>query len=215
MKEIFFVRHAESESNVDGIYRHKDSDLTEKGIQQARSLANRIQKIGVDALITTSFPRAKATANAISEQTGLRIEENDLFVERRRPSIVLGRHEGDSSMKEIMREMYDGHLLPNHRHSDEENFEDVRERANAALHFLVQHPKDRICVVTHAFFLRVLFAAALNGEQFTGRDLQNTFKGLTVDNTGIFYFKHSPNRWHTNESEFWQIISWNDSAHLG
>lgn len=212
-KHIYFVRHGESESNADGIHRGADSLLTDTGKAQAAMVAERIRKIGVDALISTTYPRARATAEAISTQCSLPVEENDLFVERRRPSAVKGLNGQSPEVKKIMHEVFDGYVIPGHRHSDEENYEDLKERANRCFTFLENHPAPRICVVTHGLFMRILFAAALN-KDFTGRDLQAAIDGLETSNTGITYMQYAP-RYGNDPALYWRVISWNDSAHLG
>jgi len=80
-KHIYFMRHGESESNVDGIYRGKEAKLTETGRKQASTAAGRIEKIGVEAIISSVFPRAHDTAVIIGERIGITTEPNDLFGE--------------------------------------------------------------------------------------------------------------------------------------
>ncbi|MFZ1987637.1 MAG: histidine phosphatase family protein [Minisyncoccia bacterium] len=214
-KEVYFVRHGESESNADGVHRGREALITEKGIEQAKEVAKRVEKLHIDALIATSFPRARVTAEHIRERIGLPIEENDLFAERRSPSVVVGRHVQDSEVRKTMYEIYEGYKDMNHRHSDEEDFSDLRLRANRALDFLRQHEAPRLCVVMHGLFLRMLFCAAINGADFTGVDLQRAIRGLEMDNTGISYFRLVSKVWLSEEETYWQVVSWNDSAHLG
>lgn len=215
MKEIYFVRHAESESNADGVHRGPGAMLNEKGLTQAQVVAERIEKIGVEALISSTYPRAKATAAPISERIGLPIEESELFVERRTPSVAMGKTFKDPEVREALTQMFAGYVDETHRHSDEENFQDLKDRALKALAYLEAHEKSRICVVSHGLFLRVLFCAAVHGADFTGKHLQDAFEALETENTGISYFKFDVSRWGPEERERWKIVSWNDSAHLG
>jgi broad specificity phosphatase PhoE len=215
-KHIYLVRHGESDSNVDGVVRGHAAMLSEKGKQQAAMVAERIKKIGVDALISSPYPRTLDTAEAISKEINISIEENQLFVERRRPSELLGRsYLTDSESKRIMREIFDGYSSEGHRHSDEEAFMDLRARANAALDFLIKHPAERICVVTHSLFLRILFCAALNGPNFSGVDLQNAMRTAETDNTGVSHFFTHEDHFSLVPTQHWVIENWNDSAHLG
>jgi len=216
MKDIFFVRHAESESNVDGIQRGPTTALTEKGINQAEIVAERVAKLGVEALVASPYHRTQHTAERISEKIGLPIEICDLFTERRNPSARLGRTL-DAEIKGMMHEVFVGYTEKGHRFSDEENFEDLRARANRALAFLTNYPKDKVCVVTHGVFLRILLCAAVNGPEFTGRDMQNFMKTYETGNTGIFWFQQRVNHWTTSDEDpmAWYVMSWNDLAHLG
>ena len=215
-KHIYFVRHGESDSNADGIVRGESAMLSEKGIQQARAVAERIRKIGVGAIISSSFQRTLDTAAEISKVVDLQVEQSDLFVERRRPSITIGRHRTqDLESRRVMHEVFEGYATETHRHSDEENFSDLRARVNAALSYLEDYPQDRICVVTHGIFLGVLFCAAINGPEFSGRELQNALRAVDTDNTGVSHFILREDHWASVPVMQWQIKNWNDSAHLG
>lgn len=205
-KHLYFVRHGESTSNKEGIAHGKVATLTEEGRQQAEIVAERFTRIPVDAIVSSSFIRAQDTAEPIAHILGLPIETSDLLVEYRRPSIQIGKAHTDPEMKSLVKELTDNYTTPGYRHSDEENFEDIRERALAAVAFLETHPAERLCVVTHGIFMRALFCAFLAGPDFTGRDYQNSFR-MHLSNTGITYV-------HASEGE-WRIHSWNDSSHLG
>src|SRR3989344_2829849 len=124
-KHVYFVRHGESDSNADGVHRDTEAVLTEKGHGQARIVAKRIARIGVDAIIASSSTRTVETAEVIGRVIGLPVEKNDLFVERRRPSFVVGRRIDDSDVRKAMHELFEGDRESGHRHSDEENLEDL------------------------------------------------------------------------------------------
>jgi len=213
-KNIYFVRHGESESNADGIHRGSASLLNDTGEIQARIVAERVARLGVDAIIASPWPRARATAEAIAKRCGLSIEESDLFVERKRPSVLVGAWHHAEESRSVMKEIFDGYLMDDHRHSDEENLGDLRKRANAALDSLIAHPAERLCVVTHGIFLRVLFAAAMN-RRFSGTDFRNLMGCLEASNTGVFHFKYGERFDVTTGNLDWRIMSWNDLSHLG
>lgn len=217
MKEIYFVRHGESNSNVDGIHRGAHASLTDKGIEQAAIVAERIHAIGVDALVSSPFARTLHTAEYISKKTGLPIEECELFRERKRPSELEGRNRDEADVRKVTDAMFKGYSIPNFRYADEENLDDLRARAIEALEFLVNHPASRICVVTHGIFLRTLLCAAVHGADFTGRELQHSMHSFDTDNTGIFYLQYRKNQWASeNDNPMgWYVRSWNDLSHFG
>ncbi len=206
-KHLYFVRHGESISNKEKFFYGKDAPLTEAGQQQASIVAERFTRIPLDALIASPYTRARQTADAIAHTLGLPIEESDLFVECRRPSIQSGKAHADAGMIELSSELIESYSIPDYRHSDEENFEDIRERAVAAVEFLKQHPAERIGIATHGIFLRALFCAFVAGPEFTGIDFQRAYRSMGTDNTGISYIKTYPHGW--------LVVSWNDSTHLG
>jgi 2,3-bisphosphoglycerate-dependent phosphoglycerate mutase len=211
-KHVYFVRHGESNSNVDGIHRGSEAVLTETGRRQADVVARRMQDVGIDALIASPFPRAVQTAEAIAATCGMIIQENELFGERRRPSAVVGKARDDADIRSIMHDVFIGYASGDHRHSDEENFNDLKARAESALEFLEQYESERICVVTHGLFMRVLAIAALKSD-FDGKDLQAALTGFRTSNTGISHFVLVDDSDHGGAR--WQIEQWNDSAHLG
>lgn len=207
-KHIYFVRHGESESNADRILRGPHSMLTELGKKQAESVAKRMSNLGIETIISSPLVRARHTAQAIAAQIQATVEESALFMEYERPSITFGKHELDPEVIKVVKEIYEGHLIRDYRHSDEESFVEIRERGIAALQLLEEHPATRICVVTHGFFMRVLCGLVLLGEGFSGREFQLLYKHLRGSNTGIMYVKRT-------EEDLWQLNGWNDRAHLG
>ena len=214
-KHVYFVRHGESDSNADGILRGKASQLTENGRTQAAFVAERIAKIGVDALVSSDFPRALDTAGAIAERTGLAITESNLFVETRPPSVIDVKHKDDEEVRQALEEEHAGHDTPGYRHSDEENFEEMKARAFAALKFLEEHSAERICVVTHGFFLRMLLSAIVMGEEASGKDFRYTLEAFATSNTGVTHAVYTDRHPRRKGGPSWVVVTWNDSAHLG
>lgn len=207
-KHVYFVRHGEAENNIgEKIDRGPLSMLTEKGKQQAEAVAERVQKLDVQALISSTYPRTLDTAAAIAERIGLVTEPSDLFIEWKHPSKMSHKPQEHPEAKAI-RDLINSAEDPSYRHSDEETFTEFCERAHAALNYLKQHPVDRLCVVTHAGFLRGLFGAAVFRAEFSRKELVSLFYNISTLNTGITYFRYEPERG-------WRIITWNDSAHLG
>ena len=209
---LYFVRHGQSNSNADGVQRGEESVLTEKGKEEALVVAERIERIGVDALVASSYARAIETATPISERLGLAIETSDLLVEMRRPSSILGKNADDPEVIAINTELFGNFGVAGYQHSDEETFAEYKERSLEAMRFLKAHPAERICVVTHGIFLRALFCAMHIGEEYTGADFRRMWRMRTV-NTGITYAKWEEGRGDWDRG--WHIVSWNDMAHLG
>ena len=74
MKKVYFVRHGESQWNVeDKICGVTDSPLTDKGHRQAVETAQAILDAGihVDLILYSPLQRAADTAKKISEITGI------------------------------------------------------------------------------------------------------------------------------------------------
>ena len=85
VKKVYFVRHGESQWNVeDKICGVTDSPLTEKGHQQAIDTGNTILRLGIraDMILHSPLQRAKDTAQHISEITGIPMKEEPRLIEQ-------------------------------------------------------------------------------------------------------------------------------------
>jgi broad specificity phosphatase PhoE len=213
-KHVYLVRHGETDSNVDGIARGDTAMLNDLGREQAATVAGRFEGLKIDALISSPYPRTMETSRFIEEQLHLPIEESAFFTEYRGPSQRLGLHRDDPEMRALTHEIFEGYLIPGHRHSDEENFEDLKERALNALAFLAAHPKQHIAVVTHNLFSRILFCAAVFGADFSGHEMRMMTRGLQMNNTGISHFEYKSDPLDP-EKYRWFARAWNDTCHLG
>jgi uncharacterized phosphatase len=208
-KHIYFVRHGETDSNAGGVFYGEKSMLTDLGREQAKVVAERFDRIKIDALISSTFQRALDTAHEIEKRTGLVIEPREEFVEWREPSFIYGKHKDEPAVKEIHTRMLERHPDPDHRADDEETVTELKARAQACLGLLEKHPADRICVVTHGAFLRVIVGSIMFGDDFNPPHLKQFFHHLSTNNTGITYVRN------THPEYGWQMVTWNDSAHLG
>ncbi len=80
MSEIYhftFIRHAESVGNAEKIFQGwADFPLSERGLEQARSLAEKwfVEGRRFDLCISSPLLRARQTAEILAERLGLRIE---------------------------------------------------------------------------------------------------------------------------------------------
>jgi broad specificity phosphatase PhoE len=206
MKTVYFVRHGESEGNVGPIRQTAVTPLTEKGIVQVKVLAERCSKLPVEIILSSTMVRAKETTEFISEKLSRPIEYSDLFVERRRPTVMLGNPKDHPEAMEADKTIQENFHLPRFRFSDEENFEDLKTRAKEALEHLFNRKEENILVVTHGFFMRIVLAYVLMGEELTAKECVRFIRTVNMENTGISVFEY--------ESK-WKLWIWNDHAHLG
>jgi probable phosphoglycerate mutase len=213
MKKIYFVRHGESDANAGGIIKPENEiELTEVGHGQAEFVGKRAAKLNVEIIIASTLLRARQTAEHIANATGLSIETSDLIIERRYPSSNHGLTRNDEIVKQVahMLEMRFGDEDANH--SDEETFEEIRERADKALTYLLERPEHTVLVVSHSIFLRVLLAVAVFGSQVTRRETGTIVRSFLTKNTGITLLEHDEER---SKDAPWIVRTWNDHAHLG
>jgi probable phosphoglycerate mutase len=165
MKEIYFVRHGESEGNRLKIHQSTDTPLTEIGLSQAEIIALRFSKIpDIEIIIASPCLRAQQTARAIANKNHLEIETNELFTEKRNPSQLNGlAHQSQESL--VIRREISEHLFEQEgkwRYSDEESVSEFVLRTKQALEFLSQRTENKIIVVCHALILHMILSTILN-----------------------------------------------------
>ena len=213
MKNIYLIRHGQSEGNAGSIRQGPITPLTDHGKAQAKFMAERCAKLPIEVLITSTMKRAHETAAIIAEKTGKRLEVSDLFRERRRPTEFIGKSHQDPEGQEMDRLLVENFTTPGYRYSDEENFEDVKSRAQAALAFLVARDEEHVGVVTHSLFARVLLATAVLGDELTAVECDRFIKAFDMENTGLTVLKYTSTA--TLYTPEWKVWTWNDHAHLG
>lgn len=210
-KNVYFVRHGQSDDNITPIFQSPDSPLNEKGRKQAKLIAERISELPFNALIASPFERAKQTAEIISQVTGKITEYSELFVESMKPSCIDGKPYVDEQADTLWREWEKSLYISNLRVEDGENFDDLIARADKALLFLRGREEKSIVVVTHAHFLRTIIARVLLGDLLSGQVLKRFQKIAIMENTGLTALSYSGQ----SEEGPWRFWIYNDHTHLG
>ncbi len=210
-KTVYFLRHGQSVDNVSPVFQSVNSPLSQTGIAQAKSLAERLSKIEFDALIASPVKRAKQTAEYISERTGKAIILSDLFVERIKPDEIDGMPWEDEVSNNIWRK-WEETLYESGRHvSNGENYDDTVARADKALAFLEARPESSIAVVTHGYFLRAIIARVLLGDNLTGEIMKRFQQLAAIENTAITVLNYKD----AYEEDFaWRLWTLNDHSHF-
>ncbi|HEY4161130.1 MAG TPA: histidine phosphatase family protein [Candidatus Saccharimonadales bacterium] len=210
-KTVYFVRHGQSTHNTLAVFQSPDSPLSEQGIVQAQKLAGRLAHVPFEALISSPFPRAHQTAQAIADKTSHEIVLSDLFVERRKPGSLVGKPYADEQAEKLYRQYIQTMYKPGGRVDDAENFDDIVSRADRALAFLLARSETNLVVVTHGWFLRVIIARVMLGDQLTGDMLKRFAELITIDNTGITVLDY---RDAYEEASAWRLVTLNDRSHF-
>ena len=80
---VFFVRHGESEANTLKVFSNRGwkHPLTERGREQARTLAERLRECGVVAIFSSPLRRAVESAEILAGQLGVRCEIEPALIE--------------------------------------------------------------------------------------------------------------------------------------
>ena len=79
---ILLIRHGETALNAARIVQFPDTPLSERGLAQAARLARHLASFPVAAILSSDYARARMTAEAIRDVSGLHIEIRTSLRER-------------------------------------------------------------------------------------------------------------------------------------
>lgn len=202
MTRLIIVRHAESAYNLQNrIQGHQDSQLTKKGLEQARRLAKRIQHFKIDKVYSSDLGRAYSTTVAITRY----LRKVKIIRDPKLREILLGDWEGMTP--EEVDHLYDrGYqrwlkspsacVIPNAervRHFRKRVSDRVRQIAG-------QNQGKTVLLVTHGGVITALLADWLKA------DFDRVLQGLQIDNTSLTFVALKP-----TITKLWVI---NDTDHL-
>ncbi len=210
MKRVYFVRHGESELNANGSWIGDSKGLTETGKLQVFELIKKIKGIKFDIVISSKIKRAVETSEIIKKDIKKDIIFSELFNERVWPSQQTGLAKDDPESKKMQRDIWDNFSDPDYRHSDEENFSDLKIRIKKAFELLEQLDNENILVITHGFTLRIILAYAVMGDELTGEQCAQFVDKFHTKNTGVTILEFGK----TARKTKWHVVSWNDHSHL-
>lgn len=213
-KFFHFVRHAEGEANVSERRIGRDTPLTGRGQLQANLLARCCKSLAIDAILTSPVQRAAETALIVGSVCGVEPVVCDLLRERKRPSELDGAVKRSARAMRVNRTVRENFHIPGWRFSNEENFDDLKERAHAALRHLDAHGGKAILAITHGIIMRILVACILHGEALTGKECENFIRGLRMEKTGLVTISVDFNVHDEGIASRFQLWTWNDYGHL-
>ena len=208
MKTVYFVRHGRTEASEEEIYQTFDQPLTDRGREQAKKAASFFKGMKIELMISSTMDRALETAQIVSVESGLNLNIQKVpdLQEANRPTVVRGKSVADTEVIKIMDEVRKNFDNPNWKHSDEENFFDLKKRAGRVLKLIEGLGADIIIAVTHATFLKILLAVSIFGDDLTLEICKKFTRHFKVDNTSISKLVH--------KDGVWSVKSWNDHGHL-
>ena len=160
---FYVARHGETAWNAENkICGRTDLPLTERGIQQAKLLAEKMADIPIDRIIASPMIRAQQTAAAVSEVKGIPVETDPRLIEQN-----FGIYEG--------KDRKDPGYLANkrlfaYRYPGGESQMDVAHRVYGLVEELREkYPGENILLVCHGGVcrsLRTYFEDMTNDEYF-------------------------------------------------
>jgi broad specificity phosphatase PhoE len=215
-KTIYFFRHAQSEGNLrhiqatDEDIHPSEQHITELGIEQAQLLAKRISKLNLEVLISSTLTRAIETTEIINQNKEYRVEYSDLFIERQKPSSIIGKLRNDEVVSVTEKAWKHSLFHTNQQVEDGDSYDSILVRAEQCLEFLANRKEQSIGVITHGFFLNTIIAKAILGETISPDIYKRLQEQYWLENTGIVVLHYHKDYPYTG----WKLITYNDTAHL-
>ena len=161
--KLYVTRHGETTWNVEWkVSGVTDVDLTERGVSQARSLANALKNEKIDLIIASPLKRAIHTAELINETVGSPMEIDARLTEQNY-GIYEGVHRKSDGFLGNKRQFA-------YRYPGGESMMQVGFRVYSFLNELKEkHPDKTVLLVTHGGVCRVIktyFEDMTNEEYF-------------------------------------------------
>jgi phosphoserine phosphatase len=168
MTTVYLARHGESDWNVERRWQgHADRPLTERGREQARALAERLEGVELEAIYASDLRRAWETADTVAHARGLEVVRLPELRE-----VDVGSWSGLTRDECAARfpEAFERWRAGGSGWDDGESYEEMAERIVTALSALAaHHPDGSILVVSHGGPIRAVHAQALGVDIATHR----------------------------------------------
>ena len=178
--EIILIRHGETEWNSQQrMQGHSNSDLSSVGQAQIQALGQWMKNVPFDHIYSSDSLRAKHTAEAITQFSG-----HKLKIDLRLREKNLGVFEGLTSeeARERHPEVFRLFKTAGSKYVIDEG-ESTQQLQDRALEIVdeirIKHPEERVLLVTHGGFIRVVMKHSL------GLSLETPTRFL-IRNTGVF-----------------------------
>ena len=178
--EIILIRHGETEWNSQQrMQGHSNSDLSSVGQAQIQALGQWTKNVPFDLIYSSDSLRAKQTAEAITQFSG-----HELQFDQRLREKNLGVFEGLTSeeARERHPEVFRLFKTAGSKYviDEGESTQQLQDRALEIVNEIrIKHPEERVLLVTHGGFIRVVMKHSL------GLSLETPTRFL-IRNTGVF-----------------------------
>lgn len=207
-RRFYLVRHGETYMNAKHIRQGEEGQLSEKGREQAERLGSYFSRLRISCMIASTYERTRETAAIINKHLNVPIMYSDLFVERRNPTEIIGRSTHDPDVVRIVDQMDLSYHTDDYRYSDEENFDDLKQRARKCVDLLAHQGEHNTVIVTHHVFLKMFLAYVLYRERLHAADFAKLAFFNFSDNATVTICEYRP--WHFfSPTRGWRVLSYN------
>ncbi|WP_242661377.1 histidine phosphatase family protein [Alkaliphilus metalliredigens] len=198
---LYIVRHGETEWNTQRrMQGWQDSNLTERGIEDARALHDHLIKVEFDSIYASPSSRAFKTAELIKGERKLKIIKDDNIRE-----IGLGNWEGKTTeeIEQMDPKAYQHFWKAPHLYNREsvETFTCVQKRALKTINKLIEEESaGNILIVTHAVTVKTIMG------HFQKQSLEKLWEPPFIQNTSVSLIRI--------ENNLPSIVLYGDTSHL-
>ncbi|WP_368542277.1 2,3-diphosphoglycerate-dependent phosphoglycerate mutase GpmB [Enterobacter soli] len=205
MLQVYLVRHGETQWNAERrIQGQSDSPLTDKGVQQARQVAERARTLGITHVISSDLGRTQQTARIIADACGCdvtlepRLRELDMgILEKRHIDSLTETEEG--WRRTLVNGTEDGRI------PDGESMQELSVRMHQALAECLKLPAgSRPLLVSHGIALGCLVSTILGLPAYAERRLR-------LRNCSISRIDYQESQWLASG---WVVEMAGDISHL-
>lgn len=221
-KLYYMVRHGESVLNAEHVRQGAEGGLSEKGREQAAATGRRLANTKFDVMLVSPYERTRETAGIIAKyvEVGKGGELLDLLVERRNPSEIVGKSADEREVRYIVDLIDRSYHSDDYRYSDEENFTDLKDRARRLLAYLQGRPEEKLLIVTHSIFLKMIAAYVIHGEKLDAKKYNVLSFTNDSNNASVTVFEYQYRDSWFRESFIgkyflppehrWSLVAWDD-----
>ncbi|WP_237216366.1 histidine phosphatase family protein [Falsiroseomonas oryziterrae] len=143
---FWFLRHGETDWNAQGLSQGRtDIPLNDVGIMQARRAAATLRTARIATIVASPLVRARRTAEIVAEPLGLPVALDPDLAE-----VNFGEQEG-----QVMGDWYDDWIAGTYTPAGAETFQELLDRAVAAVNRALAQPAP-VLVVAHGALFRAL-----------------------------------------------------------
>ena len=186
---LIITRHGETEENVKKIIMGSllPGNLSKKGREQAKKLAERLRKEKIDTIYSSDLSRASDTARGVAGYH----PHTELVLTKEIRECDFGEFQGKPMEEVGLRNFLERYEELDFSSVGGENTEQIFMRAEGFLNSVIKkHLNDTILLVTHEVFKKVLICVILNKGH---EHIKNLGK---LDNTSLSIFEIDEDRSH-------------------
>jgi broad specificity phosphatase PhoE len=175
VKQLYFIRHGQSELNKAGRFAGiTDTPLTKKGHEQAKQAGKAVKQQGLsfDIIVSSPLVRAHETAKYVARELGHEPDQIQLHDNLRERNFGVLEAQPQLGTELQQRYLIDESVID--AFEGAETLEQLHIRAKTAIAYLRSLPHDNILIVAHGAFGRAL-RREINGEpmHLRGKDYDN------------------------------------------